>query len=146
MRWILCLRVMRVFELKSDRDFILEAVKQDGRALRWASVELRDDEELVLEAKRQNGGALRWASAELRDDEELVLEAVKQDGRALQFASEALRGNRIVKVAAEASYHIALDTLSPAWREVVENNRFFDWLHWPFSSCFSCLHSCSEFD
>ena len=46
----------------------------------------------VLEAVKQNGDALSYASAALRDDREIVLEAVKQSGwYALQFASDGLR-------------------------------------------------------
>ena len=30
-------------ELKADREFMLAAVRQDGRALRWASKGLRDE-------------------------------------------------------------------------------------------------------
>ena len=45
----------------------------------------------VLQAVKQNGFALRYASAALQDDREIVLEAVKQDGHALEFASFGLR-------------------------------------------------------
>ena len=46
---------------------MLEAVKQNGRALYYASAALKDDHEIVLEAVKQNGRALRFASAELRN-------------------------------------------------------------------------------
>ena len=47
---------------------------------------MKDDKEIVLEAVRPNGYALRYASERLKDDEEIVLEAVRQDGYALAFA------------------------------------------------------------
>ena len=43
--------------LKDDREFMLEAVKQDGRALASASAALKDDREIVLEAVKQDGHA-----------------------------------------------------------------------------------------
>ena len=70
---------------------MLEAVKQNWRALSFASAALKDDREIMLGAVRQNGRALRYASAALKDDREIVLEAVKQNGRALQHASAGLR-------------------------------------------------------
>ena len=45
-------------ELKRDREVVIEAVTQHGRALRFASEELKHDREVVIEAVRQNGGAL----------------------------------------------------------------------------------------
>ena len=41
-----------------------------------ASAALKDDREIVLEAVKQNGRALEYASATLKDDREIVLEAV----------------------------------------------------------------------
>jgi len=79
---------------------VLEAVRQNGRALQNASPELRGDRELVLEAVRQNGLALQNASENLQGDRELVLEAVTQDGLALQYASPELKKN--IEVVSEA--------------------------------------------
>ena len=56
----------------SSRTEVLEAVKQNGRVLRFASAALKDDREIVLEAIKQNGGALEYASAALQDDREIV--------------------------------------------------------------------------
>ena len=43
----------------------MEAVKQDGRALEYASAELKGDREIVMEAVKQNGHALQDAGGEL---------------------------------------------------------------------------------
>ena len=40
-------------------------MRQDGDALWWASVELKRDREVVIVAVTQHGRALRFASAEL---------------------------------------------------------------------------------
>eukprot|EP00972_Heterocapsa_arctica_P010646 1562545-Heterocapsa_arctica.AAC.1 len=50
---------------------VLEAVKQDGLALRFASAELKGDREVVMEAVKQSGLALRFASQELMGDREI---------------------------------------------------------------------------
>ena len=83
-------------ELKGDREVVLEAVKQNGAALRYASEELKRDREVVLEAVKLNGEALQHASQELKRDREVVLEAVKQNGEALRHASEELKRDREV--------------------------------------------------
>ena len=58
-------------KLKRDREVVLEAVKQDGYALRFASEELRGDRDVVMEAVKQNGDALQYASQELQRDTEV---------------------------------------------------------------------------
>jgi hypothetical protein len=55
----------------------MEAVKQDGRALRYASEELRRDTEFILEVVKQHFYAPRYASEELKRDREALMEAVK---------------------------------------------------------------------
>jgi hypothetical protein len=47
---------------------------------------LKNDREIVLEAVRQAGWALYYASYELRADRQVIREAVKQNASALQFA------------------------------------------------------------
>ena len=97
-------------ELANNKTFMLQAVKQKGYALRYASDELRNDRDIVLEAVKQNGHVLRDASDELRNDRDIVLEAVKQRGRALQYASDELRNNGdIVLEAVKQNCHALRD-------------------------------------
>lgn len=42
-------------EIINDREILLEAVKKDGSALRYASEELKNDREIVLEAVKADG-------------------------------------------------------------------------------------------
>ena len=80
-----------------DRDVVLEAVRQNAFALRYASAELRADRGIVLEAVRQNASALHFASAELRAGRGVVLEAVRHnagDGVAFLQAPSSLRRDR----------------------------------------------------
>ena len=90
----------------SDREKLLAAVQQNGRALYYASAELKADREVVLAAVQQYGHALCYASAELQADREVVLAAVRQDGGAFCYASAELqRDDAVLK----ASNHIFAD-------------------------------------
>jgi hypothetical protein len=64
--------------VENDKEVMLAAVKQNGRALRLASAELQNDKEVVLAAVKHDGQALRYASAELWKDKEVVKLVVKQ--------------------------------------------------------------------
>ena len=48
----------------TDREEMLEAVRNDGRALEFASDPLKADREVMLEAVRNDGNALEYASEE----------------------------------------------------------------------------------
>ncbi len=80
-------------ELRNDKEVVLEAVKQYGWALSYASKELRNDKEVVLEAVKKDGRALEYASKELQNDKEVVLEVVKKDGWTLEFTSKELQND-----------------------------------------------------
>ncbi len=56
----------------TDREEMLEAVRNDGWALENASDSFKADREVVIEAIRSGGGyALKFASEELQNDPEL---------------------------------------------------------------------------
>ena len=57
---------------------MVEAVRQNSRALRFASEGRKRDREVVIEAIGLNGWALQFASVELKRDREVVIEAVRQ--------------------------------------------------------------------
>jgi len=61
----------------------MEAVKQDGEALGYASDELRANKDVVLAAVQQHGGALWYASNELKNDPDIKA-AAKQANQAKQ--------------------------------------------------------------
>ena len=83
---------------------VLEAVKNNGFSLRFASYELRNDKEVVLEAVKNVGFALQFASETLRNDREVVLEAVKGSDfhhhftDILEFTSEEIRNDKEVNL------------------------------------------------
>ncbi len=77
--------------INADKDAVLAAVAQNGKALQYASEDLKADKDAVLAAVAQNGKALRFASENIRADKDVVLAAVAQNGEALRFASTRLR-------------------------------------------------------
>ena len=81
-------------ELKNDREFILEAVKNSYPAFLLVNMELRGDREIVLTAVKQNGLTLQYANETLYSDREIVLSAVKSCGLALKYASTELCADR----------------------------------------------------
>ena len=124
-------------KLKSNKEIVLAAVKQDGRSLRYASEELKADKvfvlevvklqglslsdiaanlkgnkEIILAAVKQYGSALDYASENLKNDKEVVLAAVKQNGNALEYASENLKSNKEVVLAAVKQIGDALEYAS----------------------------------
>ena len=73
---------------KGGKKVLLEAVKYDAEALKFASKRLQGNKKIVLEAVKQNGSVLQYASKKLQGDKEVVIEAVKNYGEALKYASE----------------------------------------------------------
>lgn len=88
-------------QLSGNRDFMLEVVKQNWQALKYASPVLKEDCEIV-EAAIDQDPSLSWralydASNKIRNNRDVVLKALKQDWRALEYASLELRkDHRIV--------------------------------------------------
>ncbi len=89
-------------KLWKDRDFVLETVKKQGDAIKFAK-DFQNDDEVALAAVRSCGRALMYVNCKIGPDfldKELVLEAVKQDGLALEFADERLKADKQVVLAA----------------------------------------------
>ena len=77
-------------ELGNEKEIVMAAVAQNGRALYYASDKLKNDKEIVMAAVAQKGRALGYASDELKNDKEVVTAAVAQNGDALKYVSEEL--------------------------------------------------------
>lgn len=59
-------------EWMKDKAFLMEAVKQDERILKYASDELKADRELVLEAIKNDISAIDYADGDLQGDPEIL--------------------------------------------------------------------------
>ena len=74
-------------ELKGNKAFILDVLKQSGRVLMYLPEELTGDKEVVLTAVSQFGLVIFCASDELKGDRDVILAAVGQNAGALYAAS-----------------------------------------------------------
>ena len=93
--------------LKSDLNFIIEAIELDLFAFEFASAELRDNSDILLMALEKyaishasngvggsfelHGHPLEHASSRLSNDRDIVLGAVNTDGLALEYASKDIK-------------------------------------------------------
>jgi hypothetical protein len=73
---------------KSTKVEVLEAVKQNGYALKYASEELRGDKELVLEAVKNNPLAFDFAGEELQKDIDVMAEVLRHIINATYYKKE----------------------------------------------------------
>jgi hypothetical protein len=99
--------------LQNDKEVVLAAVRQNGRALQYAHADLKKDKEVVLAAVRKNVDALQYAHADLQKDKEVVLAAVRQNGLALQYAHADLKKDKEVVLAAARQDVRALEYAHP---------------------------------
>ena len=78
---------------KPDKFITIDELQHGKKSLKDMDAHLRDDKDIVLEAVKQNGWVLYYASQRLKDDKDIILEAVKQDYLALEYASERLQND-----------------------------------------------------
>ena len=100
----------------NDEDLILEAIKYDASALRFATDELQDNMDIVLAACLRNGNALDFASVDKQDNFDIVSAAISSDGLSLRFASANKKDNSVLVHAAVLQNGCALQYASDAIR------------------------------
>lgn len=105
-------------ELKSDREFILDAMTlaRNGNAFGQASPEIRSDREFVLSAVAMNASVLFYVAEELLNDRDFLLAAVAQNGLALEYAPEKFRSDREIVFAAVSCQGLALRFACPEFQ------------------------------
>lgn len=79
--------------LRENYQLALMAVEMDGMNLQYVG-KLNDDKKIVLTAIKNNPKALEYASSKLQDNIDVVRVAVELDGRALKYASKRLKENK----------------------------------------------------
>jgi hypothetical protein len=99
---------------KNNKEVIMDAVMQNGRALEYASASVTNDKEYWMAAVTQHCIALWYASDIMKNDKEVVLVAVKHYGRALEYASVAMKNDKEVVMTAVAGHDTALEFASDA--------------------------------
>jgi hypothetical protein len=108
-------------DLRRDRMFMLDAVKFSWHTLQYASgdidVDLLGDREIVLEAVKQDGAALQFASSRLQNERRVTMTAVESNGRALQYCGAEMKKDREIVLAAVENYEHALQYAAPEVRQ-----------------------------
>ncbi len=64
---------------RNNRNFVIEAVRENAEALRYAADGFLNDRDLVKDAAKAKAEALRYASAGFRSDRKFVIEAVQEN-------------------------------------------------------------------
>ena len=70
-----------VTEMKKNcdnKEYVMQAVKENGKLLEFAALEFHDDEEVVKAALEQDGEAMEFVSNRLKDNKEMMLLAIKR--------------------------------------------------------------------
>merc|ERR1712150_41281 len=96
-----------------DKEVILTAVNDNGRALEYAANTLMADKDRVLTAVKNYYDALKFAADSLVKSKEFVLEVVKLNGNALQhagndFTAEYLWMKRMLGTRLQNSVHACM--------------------------------------
>ena len=72
--------ITKMRENCNDRDYVLNAVSNQGSLLDFAAEKFKDDREIVLAAVNNNPEALEFASDRLKCDREIVYNSVSKVG------------------------------------------------------------------
>ena len=83
-----------------DKASILELLKEEPGAIRALESKFRNDKDIVLAATSQNGRAFQYASENLKKDRAFVITVVKQNADALEFADSSMKKDKEVVLAA----------------------------------------------
>ncbi len=97
--------------IRSSKRFMLEAVKKDGRSLKYASYELRNDKEIVIASVSEAGEALEFSNESLQDDKDVVLAAINNDGSSLKYASDRFKEDLEIVLKAVENDENAIENL-----------------------------------
>ncbi len=109
----------------NSREFILEAVKKDGRWIELAPDTMKNDIEIVSIALTENGSALEFVSEEMKKNKDVVLIAVSKDGNALEYSIDSLKiDNEVVIKAVSQNFN----ALAYANADILENLNFVNQL------------------
>jgi hypothetical protein len=118
-------------EQKRDHEIVLTAIKNNPKAMEFASLEILDDKEFILEAIK-HGFSFEFVSKDLRNDKEFVLDAIKKgnslrlipeddqkfplesmkNGNILKYLSEELRNDKDIVLAAVRKNGFSLEFAS----------------------------------
>jgi len=83
----------------SNKEFMLEAVKDNPALFEYASESLKKDKDVVFAAATRFTWAFQWADESLRADKGFVLELIEIEPDVLQYADKSLRTDKDILAA-----------------------------------------------
>jgi serine/threonine-protein kinase TTK/MPS1 len=94
-KWYL-LEILFDANIKKDKEFMLEVLKEDGNALKCADASLQEDREIVLAAvkRRWQWRVFEYAADSLKKDREFILEVVKQNYHIIDAIDDSLKEDK----------------------------------------------------
>jgi len=104
----------------------MQQVRRNGNALSCAGDCLRSDRELVLAAFRENAFALRWACPELQRDRVFMAQLVEESVFALPCTDMSLRADKDFMLAAVRWNPLAKEFVAPVLKQDPEFSRELD--------------------
>lgn len=109
-------RILQDTPFASDRDLVMQLVRENYAVLGYAAQELKSDRQIALAAVAQHRYALDFVDEALHDDELFMRAAVSHYGRGLEHASERLKSHRGLVMDAVTQQGTALEFASPELR------------------------------
>ena len=87
---------------KADEEVVLIALSAYGHVLEYADDILKSNRSFILKAVKQGSGynnhsLLRYCDEKFRSDKEIMMEAIKSDWEAYDYASNQLQNDEDVK-------------------------------------------------
>lgn len=83
--------------LRSDRDWVIQAVEKNGGILAYCPV-FMDDLEIAFKAIKENGANLEYVSYNLKNNKKLALKALADNMFVLKYLSENLRNDKEIAI------------------------------------------------
>ena len=112
-------------KLRSNYNFMLEAVQLEPWTLQLASKDLKSNKTFIFSAMEKNSLLLQFASEELRNNYDFMLEAVQKNPWTLEFASTDLKDNETI---VRAAMQFASDELRDNYDFMLETIKMDPWL------------------
>ncbi len=94
------IEITKMKENYSNREYVLNAVSQQGELLDFAEDSFKDDKEIVLAAIASNPEALEFVSDRLKSDREVVYNSVSKAGWTYCYTGEKLLKDKELLISA----------------------------------------------
>lgn len=88
------------YYLRADATFMSKAVKANAKSFEFAAANIAAAREIALEAVKSDGAMFKFVAKSLTNDREFILAAVSNDGKMLKYAKKEFRDDKEIVAAA----------------------------------------------